>query len=110
MSDAEFLAMAAQDRQALKDKIDRRTTAAMLGTWVRTLERWHDDQYGPRRIPEGVRSATAAPKSKLGSPSTVGVAIGHVAKEANVAGHTSPCNQLHKVDTTRTRPRQPLSE
>ena len=53
MSNAEFSAMAAEDRKALKDQIDRNTTAAMLGTCVRTLQRWHHDQYGPRRISEG---------------------------------------------------------
>ena len=31
MSNAEFSAMVTQDRQALKDKIDRHTTAEMLG-------------------------------------------------------------------------------
>ena len=51
MSDAEFLAMAAEHRRALKDRIDRRTTAAMLGITVRTLDRWHDLQYGPQRQP-----------------------------------------------------------
>jgi hypothetical protein len=50
-SDAEFLATAAEHRKALKDQIDRHTTAAMLGITVRTLDRWHDHQYGPKRLP-----------------------------------------------------------
>ena len=41
MADAGFSAMGAKDRQALKDQIDRRTTAAMLAITVRTLDRWH---------------------------------------------------------------------
>jgi hypothetical protein len=53
MSDAEFLAMAAQDRKTLKDQINRRTTAAMLGTCIRTLQRWHHENYGPKRISKG---------------------------------------------------------
>ena len=51
MSDAEFLAMAAEDRKALKDQIDRHTTAAMLGVTIRTLQRWHHHGYGPKRLP-----------------------------------------------------------
>ena len=47
-SDAEFLATAAEHRRALKDRIDRRTTGAMLGITVRTLDRWHDHHYGPQ--------------------------------------------------------------
>jgi predicted DNA-binding transcriptional regulator AlpA len=50
MSDAEFSAMQVKDRQALKDQIDRHTTAAMLGITIRTLQRWHHHQYGPKRL------------------------------------------------------------
>ena len=48
MSNAEFSAMATEDRKALKDQIDRNTTATMLGTCIRTLQRWHHENYGPR--------------------------------------------------------------
>ena len=53
MSNAEFAAMAAEDRNALKDQIDRNTTATMLGTCIRTLQRWHHENYGPKRISKG---------------------------------------------------------
>ena len=49
MSETEFLAMVASDRQILKDAIGRPTTAALLGITVRTLDRWHDQDYGPKR-------------------------------------------------------------
>jgi hypothetical protein len=49
MSDAEFWAMVEKDRKALKDQIDRHTTAAMLGISIRTLQRWHHENYGPKR-------------------------------------------------------------
>jgi hypothetical protein len=51
MSDTEFLAMQVKDRQALKDQINRHTTAAMLGVKIRTLQRWHHENYGPKRLP-----------------------------------------------------------
>jgi hypothetical protein len=50
-SDAEFLARTAEHRKALRNQIDRRTTAAMLGISVRTLDRWHRHRYGPKRLP-----------------------------------------------------------
>ena len=53
MSNAEFAAMEVKDRQALKDQIDRHTAAAMLGTCIRTLQRWHHENYGPKRISKG---------------------------------------------------------
>jgi hypothetical protein len=49
MSDTEFLAMKAKDRQAVNDQIDRHTTAAMLGITIRTLQRWYHENYGPKR-------------------------------------------------------------
>src|SRR6476661_7907956 len=49
MSEAEFRAMVEKDRKALKDGIDRHTTAAMLGKSIRTLQRWHHENYGPKR-------------------------------------------------------------
>jgi hypothetical protein len=39
MSDAEFWAMVEEDRKALKDQINRHTTAAMLDISIRTLQR-----------------------------------------------------------------------
>jgi predicted DNA-binding transcriptional regulator AlpA len=36
--------------QALKDQIDRRTTAEMLGITIRTLLRWHHQNFGPKRL------------------------------------------------------------
>jgi len=53
MSHVEFSAMAAEDRKTLKDQIDRHITAAMLGTCIRTLQRWHHENYGPKRISKG---------------------------------------------------------
>ena len=53
MSDAQFSAMIARDRRALKDQINRRTTAALLGITIRTLQRWHNENYGPKRISKG---------------------------------------------------------
>jgi len=53
MSDTKFSAMQVKDRQALKDQIDRRTTAEMLGITIRTLQRWHHENYGPSRISKG---------------------------------------------------------
>jgi predicted DNA-binding transcriptional regulator AlpA len=50
MSNAEFSAMAAEGRKALKDQIDRHTTAAMLGITIRTLLRWHHQNFGPKRF------------------------------------------------------------
>jgi predicted DNA-binding transcriptional regulator AlpA len=50
MSNAEFSAMAAEGRKALKDQIDRHTTAAMLGITIRTLLRWHHQNFGPKRL------------------------------------------------------------
>jgi predicted DNA-binding transcriptional regulator AlpA len=52
-SNAEFSAMAAEDRKALKDQINRRTTVAMLGITIRTLQRWHNHGHGPKRISMG---------------------------------------------------------
>ena len=49
MNETEFLAMMASDEKGLKDWINRRTTAVMLGITVRTLDRWHDRDYGPKR-------------------------------------------------------------
>jgi hypothetical protein len=49
MSDAEFLAIVAEDKKALKSQIDRHTAAAMLGITIRTLQRWHHANYGPKR-------------------------------------------------------------
>ena len=78
MSDAEFLATAAEDRKALKDQIDRHTTARdarnhASGPWTAgTTINMGQSAY------RHVRSATAEPKSRHGWPSTVGVAIGHV--------------------------------
>src|SRR5262245_3430853 len=40
----------ATDGQALKDQIDRRTTAALLGITPRTLLRWHHHNFGPKRL------------------------------------------------------------
>jgi hypothetical protein len=50
MSEAEFSATHVKDRQTLTDQIDRPTTAKMLGISPRTLDRWHDDEYGPKRM------------------------------------------------------------
>ena len=47
MSDAEFSATAAEDKKA--DRIKRHTTAEMLGVTPRTLLRWHDKNFGPKR-------------------------------------------------------------
>ena len=35
---------------AADDIIDRHATAALLGVNVRTLQRWHHDGYGPKRL------------------------------------------------------------
>jgi len=53
MSNVEFSAMEFKDRHALKDQIDRHTTAAMLGTCIRTLQRWHHENFGPKRLSKG---------------------------------------------------------
>jgi predicted DNA-binding transcriptional regulator AlpA len=53
MDENEFAAMIASDRQKLKDAIDRPTAAALLGIAIRTLLRWHDQNYGPKRIWKG---------------------------------------------------------
>ena len=50
MSNAEFSAMEIKDRQALREQIDRHTTAAMLGITIRTLLRWHHQNFGPKRL------------------------------------------------------------
>jgi predicted DNA-binding transcriptional regulator AlpA len=50
MSDTEFWAMGKKDQQAKKDQIDRHTTAAMLGITIRTLLRWHHQNFGPERV------------------------------------------------------------
>ena len=50
MSDAQFLAMSKKDRQAQTDLIDRHTAAAMLGITIRTLLRWHHQNFGPERV------------------------------------------------------------
>ena len=49
MNESEFAATVASDRQTLKDAMDRPTTASLLRITVRTLDRWHDQDYGPRR-------------------------------------------------------------
>jgi hypothetical protein len=46
---AEFSAVAAEHKKALKDQIDRHTAVAMLGITIRTLQRWHHENYGPKR-------------------------------------------------------------
>jgi predicted DNA-binding transcriptional regulator AlpA len=50
ISDAES-ATAAEDKKA--DRIKRHTTAEMLGITIRTLQRWHHENYGPKRISKG---------------------------------------------------------
>jgi hypothetical protein len=100
VSEAEFSAMAAQDRQALKDKIDRRTTAAVLGITVRTLDRGTTRIMG-RSAYLRIRSATAAPESRRGLPRMVEVPIAHLRKkEANVADRAAPA--INCKEWTRT--------
>src|SRR5262245_42551594 len=50
MSDAEFSALTAEHKKTLKDQIDRHTAAAMLGITIRTLLRWHHQNFGPERL------------------------------------------------------------
>jgi predicted DNA-binding transcriptional regulator AlpA len=40
---------------AAEGLIDRHDTAALLGTTVRTLQRWHHNGHGPKRVPGGGR-------------------------------------------------------
>jgi hypothetical protein len=48
-----------RDAIKLKDAIDERTTAAMLGITTRTLRRWHNCGYGPRLPGRRIRYSRA---------------------------------------------------
>jgi DNA-binding transcriptional MerR regulator len=48
-SDRLALGKAVERPRLLVKTVDRHTTAAMLAVSARTLQRWHEDGYGPKR-------------------------------------------------------------
>jgi predicted DNA-binding transcriptional regulator AlpA len=49
ISEEEYRAMGKREARERADFIDRITTAEMLGITPRTLLRWHDQNFGPKR-------------------------------------------------------------